>query len=134
VVLDLLPREAGVLRRWLDQLSGTGFEIESFGGDSFVIHAVPAALGDYSPEELIRDLLNTTHEEENDPHMDLMARLSKTVACHKAIRAGQRLHPEEIKYLLRSLDRLAIPATCPHGRPVWHKITRGEIARFFQRT
>ena len=133
-VLDLLPREAGVLRRWLDQLSGTGFEIESFGGDSFVIHAVPAVLGDYSPEELIRDLLNTTHEEENDPRLDLMTRLSKTVACHKAIRAGQKLHPEEIKYLLRSLDRLAIPATCPHGRPVWHKITRGEIARFFQRT
>jgi DNA mismatch repair protein MutL len=133
-VVELLPKEAVVLRRWLDPLRQLGFEMESFGGDSFVIHAVPAALCDYSPEDLIRDLLKTSHEEEAGPRLDLMAGLAKTVACHEAIRAGRKLRTEEMIHLLETLDRLAISATCPHGRPLWYKLTPGEIARFFHRT
>jgi len=99
-----------------------------------VIHAIPAVLSDYSPEDLIREMLKNTHEDESEPRLDLMASLAKTTACHGAIRAGQRLRPEEVRHLLESLDRLKIAATCPHGRPLWFKLTHAEIARFFQRT
>lgn len=133
-VLDLLPREAATLRRWLDRLSAIGFEIEPFGGDSFVIHAVPAALGDRSPESLIREMLQHAFEEEDSPRSDILSRLAKTAACHSAVRAGQRLLIEEIRALLERLDRTPVSATCPHGRPLWFKLTHAEIARMFHRT
>jgi DNA mismatch repair protein MutL len=132
-VVELFPREAATIRRWLDRLNAIGFEMESFGGDSFVIHAVPAALSGVSPAILLRELVEGGHEEQESPKSGLEATLAKTAACHSAVRVGQKLQREEILELLQALDRTKASATCPHGRPLWWKLTLKEIARFFNR-
>jgi DNA mismatch repair protein MutL len=134
VVFELMPLQAATLRRWLPQLAELGFEIESFGGDSFVIHTVPAALNRMAPDLILRDLAEKTPEEETAPRIDLYTQLAQSAACHDAIKAGRKLHPEELRRLLEDLDAAHIASTCPHGRPVWIKITSKEIARMFQRT
>jgi DNA mismatch repair protein MutL len=134
VVVELLPREGAKLRRWIGHLQNLGFEVEPFGGDAFVVHAVPAILGDCSPEALIRDLLEGASEDEQAPQWSLLHELAKTAACHRAIRANQRLLGDEVRHLLETLDRTQIAATCPHGRPLWFKLTCDEIARLFHRT
>lgn len=133
-VIDLPPRDAAMLRRWLPLLEEIGVEIESFGGDSFVVHAVPAPLGECPPEGLVRELLASAIEGDDAPRWNVLGRLAKTAACHRAVRAGQRLRPEEIRLLLEGLDRTRFASTCPHGRPVWHKMTLSDVARLFQRT
>ncbi|HOI95778.1 MAG TPA: hypothetical protein PK250_13820 [Syntrophobacter fumaroxidans] len=60
--------------------------------------------------------------------------MAKTAACHRAVRAGRRLRPEEIRLLLEGLDRTRFASTCPHGRPVWYKMSLSDVARLFQRT
>ncbi len=134
VVVELLPREAATLRQWLSHLKVLGFEIEPFGGDSFVVHSVPAVLDDCSPEALLRDLLESASEDVHSPQWSLLYELAKTAACHRAIKANQRLVIEEVRHLLQTLDRTQIAATCPHGRPLWFKLTYDEIARLFHRT
>ena len=134
VVVELLPREAAKLRRWMGHLSNLGFEIDPFGGDAFVVQSVPAVLGDCSPEALLRDLLESGSEDEHSPQWSLLYELAKTAACHRAIKANQRLLGEEVRHLLRTLDQTQIAATCPHGRPLWLKLTYDEIARLFHRT
>lgn len=133
-VVDLLPKEAARLRRLLDELAGLGFDVEPFGGDSFVIHAVPAALAAIPPDSLLREVLESVPEASRPHGIELLAALARTAACHQAVRAGQRLKTEEIRRLLESLDRTRISATCPHGRPLWFKLTFAEIARLFHRT
>lgn len=134
VVIELFPKEAATLRRWLPHMADLGFGIEAFGGNSFVIHSVPAVLSDYAPQALIGEMLETAHEDEKAPRLEIMAALAKTAACHSAIRAGQKLRSEEIRHLLEALDSTPIAATCPHGRPLWFKLTHAEIARMFHRT
>ena len=134
IVVELLPREAAKLRRWLGHLSQFGFEIEPFGGDAFVLQAVPAILGDCSPETLLRELLENSSEDEQSPRWSLQYELAKTAACHRAIKANQRLLAEEVRHLLQTLDQTQITATCPHGRPLWLKLTYEQIARLFHRT
>ncbi|SHF97122.1 DNA mismatch repair protein MutL [Desulfacinum infernum DSM 9756] len=134
VVLDLPPLEAAALRRWLPQLAELGFEVEPFGGDSFVVHAVPAVLGRTDPREVIRTVVETTPEEADSPRLELLARLAKTAACHGSVRAGQKLNPDEIRLLLKDLERTRFGATCPHGRPLWHKITVADLERTFHRS
>ena len=134
VVVELLPREAAKLRHWLGDLAQLGFDIEPFGGDAFVIQSVPAALGDCSPEGLLRDLLESASEDEQGPHGGLLSALVKTAACHRAIKANQRLLLEEVRHLLQTLDQTRIAASCPHGRPLWLKLSHAEIARMFHRT
>jgi DNA mismatch repair protein MutL len=111
-----------------------GFEVEPFGGDAFVIQAIPAALSRVAPAALLRSVVETETEERGLETPDPAAALSKTVACHGAVRAGQPLTPEEIRKLLQDLDRTRVSATCPHGRPLWWKLTLKEIARLFART
>jgi len=133
LVLELQPREAAILKTWLDKLLDAGFEIEPFGPHSFIVQATPAALGDIPAESLLREVLESAEEGQQGPHWDFLAGLAKTAACHSAIRAGQRLQRAEIIHLLEAMDRAAIPMTCPHGRPLWCKLTHAEIARFFHR-
>ena len=134
VVVELLPHEAVKLRRWLGHLAQLGFGIEPFGGDAFVVQSVPAVLGDCSPEGLLRDLLESASEDDQNPQWSLLSELAKTVACHRAIKANQRLLIEEVRHLLQTLDQTRIAASCPHGRPLWFKLTHAEIARMFRRT
>jgi len=134
VVFDLMPRQAAVLRQWLPQLGEMGFEIESFGGDSFVVQAVPVALSRMAPDLILRDLVEKLPEEETSPRIDLCTRIAQSAACHDAIKAGQKLHPEALRKLMEALDAACIASTCPHGRPVWVRLTGREIARMFQRT
>jgi len=134
VILELFPKEAAMLRQWVDKLVEVGFEIEPFGQQSFIIQAVPDILSLHPPDVLLREVLEKAEEEQLGPEWDVLAGLAKTASCHGAIRAGQKLHKEEIRHLLEDLDSTLISATCPHGRPVWHKFTHAEIARIFNRT
>lgn len=134
VVVDLLPLEAAALKKSLQPLQEIGFQIEPFGGDSFVVHALPAPLDRVPPDRLICDLLAGSNLNESTPKLELLASLAKTAACHRAVRAGQKLPPGEIQSLLKQLDQARISSTCPHGRPLWWKLSYAEIERIFQRT
>jgi len=57
-----------------------------------------------------------------------------TLSCHTAIRAGQILTDDEMRSLVRRLERAAVPHTCPHGRPVMIHLSRDELERQFLRT
>jgi len=41
--------------------------------------------------------------------------LLSLMACHGAIRAGQRLSKEEMIALVEQLDEVEVPTNCPHG-------------------
>jgi DNA mismatch repair protein MutL len=55
------------------------------------------------------------------------------MACHGAIRANQQLSDKEIKGLLEQLDACDQPSNCPHGRPVWIRMTRKDLEKMFKR-
>jgi DNA mismatch repair protein MutL len=55
------------------------------------------------------------------------------MACHGAIRAGQRMSREEMDMLLTQLDDMVLPTNCPHGRPVFRKFGYYEIEKMFKR-
>ena len=117
VVVDLLPKEAAILNSVAPSLRDLGFEIAPFGGSSFAIHAVPAPLSDYKPDEIVRDFLRYAEEECPANESDILLGLARVASCHRSVRAGQKLRIEEIKHLLEALDSAYSPFTCPHGRP-----------------
>lgn len=133
-VIELMPREAAYIRKWMKSLSDIGFEITPFGGSSFSLRAVPSVLSGISPEETIRDLLRYVEEEGPVNDSGLMAGIAKIAACKGAVKAGQKLKEQEIRHLLRALDSTDHPFTCPHGRPLWYKLSYDQILRFFKRT
>ena len=54
-------------------------------------------------------------------------------ACKASVKANRSLSDEEISSLLNALSECDNPYTCPHGRPVLLKLTRGDIEKLFKR-
>ena len=63
----------------------------------------------------------------------LLADLLHMVACKAAVKAGQRLTPEEIAALLERRHLVADSHHCPHGRPTALVFTKSELERQFGR-
>ncbi|WP_376788616.1 DNA mismatch repair endonuclease MutL [Thermoflexus sp.] len=131
-VLAFSPREAEQLEMELETLRSLGVDIEPFGGNTFVVRALPAPLASVS----VHILLNAVLEEipalrrgGGDPR----ERIAMRLACAAAVKAGDRLSPEEMQALLDALFEAWSPSTCPHGRPAWFLLSREEIERRFLR-
>ena len=68
------------------------------------------------------------------PQPELREKVLTLMACRAAVKAGDRLLPEEAEALLESFSRGVRPHTCPHGRPTSLVFTRAELDRRFGRT
>jgi DNA mismatch repair protein MutL len=49
------------------------------------------------------------------------------------VRGGDLLGKEGMRSLLQELDRAIASHSCPHGRPVWVKLSGAELGRMFGR-
>ena len=118
-------------RPLLDRL---GFEIEEFGPGALAIHAAPDWIGTKDPARIVRDILmdfdTATPGRAADDALD---HFIATCACKAAIKAGERLAPEEVRALLEDRVRIDHSQTCPHGRPVTLRITLEELEKHFGR-
>ena len=59
--------------------------------------------------------------------------LLSSMACKAAIKAGDRLAPEEMLALLSQMRESPFFSHCPHGRPVVKMFTNREIEKWFHR-
>jgi DNA mismatch repair protein MutL len=59
--------------------------------------------------------------------------LMSLMACHAAVRAGDRLTPEEIAALVAQRSLADDTHHCPHGRPTALLFSRQELERQFRR-
>ena len=132
--IEFSAQEADWLEDALPLLVRLGFRLEPFGSHTFVVREVPAVALPEEPLELVRSLVAMGSGNASVPAPEeALQSLLQSMACRMAIKAGQRLGREEMVSLLRQLDSLDHCSTCPHGRPLWWKITVGEVERMFGR-
>lgn len=132
--VELSAGEMMLLEQKRELMAGFGFILEPFGPDAYAITAAPALLpeGDYS--YLVRRMVAELAEVDTSAKLrqHLEDRLA-TIACHSVIRANRALEMDEMRALLRDLDRIPFATQCPHGRPVLIEFRREELERLFKR-
>jgi DNA mismatch repair protein MutL len=132
--IELGFREAGVLTKILPDLAELGLEIEPFGGNTFVVKAVPALLAEREVKPLIIEIVEKIVEIGAAPGLaDALDKCRMLMACHGAIRANQALSEQQIKGLLNQLDECHNPSHCPHGRPTWLRWELRTLEKSFKR-
>ncbi len=124
---------AGLVEQHLDELNAVGFSVEPFGGDTFLVRAVPSALSDQDPLRLLEEIVGTLGEGRNLVGEALEARLVKLICKRVSIKAGQQLSEIEMRELVRQLEACQSPRTCPHGRPTMIQLSAGELEKAFGR-
>lgn len=127
-------REALVLENKLDEMRSMGFEIEPFGKDTFVVRTIPALIAEKNYEQILRDTVEELAELTATRRL-LVQRdaIITTTACKMAVKAGDRLAPEEMIRLIEDLRRTSNPYLCPHGRPIVVCFTNRDLDKLFGR-
>lgn len=131
--LEFSLKDGAVLLKNLDRLAELGMEIEHFGGGTFLLRSVPSLLVNARWEAFLGELIPLLDEGVELPRERAVERLVTVMACHGAIRAGQRMTQQEMGALIKELEEMDLPTNCPHGRPVFKRFTYYEIEKMFKR-
>ncbi len=132
LLLDLTPaEEAGLDDERLEAFRRAGFDIRRLSGGTIEIKAFPPFLSEGRIRESVRAALRESAGE-RDPAAR-SERLLASLACHDAVKVNQRLHPEEMRALVRDLFACANPHVCPHRRPIVVTFTLDDIERLLKR-
>lgn len=126
--------EAAVLMEYRDLLQEIGYEIEDFGGTTILVHAHPVLLPRGNFVKILRDLAGKLEESDGKTsRRDLLDNMMHTMACRAAIKAGQRLVPEEMQELLKQRHAVQDSHHCPHGRPTSLNLSQMTLDKQFGR-
>ncbi len=133
ITLELTDAERAAVEEHRAHLNALGFQVEPFGGNDFIVRAVPATLVDTNVEQVLREIIEELLQWGPLDRAQARERLLATVACHAAIKAGQALTDREIADLIHALNASPTPAVCPHGDPIIVSMSRSELDRRFGR-
>ena len=132
--VSLRPAEAAAVLEQADLLKGLGIEVEPFGGDTVLVASYPAMLSNQNPAEVLKGVIEKLMgEAKNLDQRDLVDELLHMISCKAAIKAGDKLTPEEIEALLEQRELCQDGHHCPHGRPTSLTFSREELDKKFKR-
>jgi DNA mismatch repair protein MutL len=133
--IDLLPEQAARALEHRESLAELGLEIDDFGGGTILLTAYPAILDKREPRAILLAVMDYLTSKERPPNREqLLNDLLSLMACHAAVKAGDRLTPEEISFLVAQREMADNTHHCPHGRPTSLLFSKRDLDRQFRRT
>ena len=130
VTFEVNPKQGEALKHHCENLAEFGFSIEPFGDRIYLVRAVPVLLYEKDWAGMVRELLDSPSGGEQE---DWAEKIAISIACHGAVRAGQALTDDEMHELIRQLEQVAVPHTCPHGRPTMIHFDSAQLRKEFGR-
>ncbi len=128
----LSPRRMDALAASRETLERYGLLLEPFGGDSWLVRAVPVMARRVDAAKMLDEVLDCLASGA-DADAARYA-VAASIACHSSVRAGQTLTEQEMAALADALAAEANPQRCPHGRPTVVRVSNESIGRQFGRT
>ena len=126
---EVTPPQDEMLKTEAGRLHDFGFTIEFFGERTYLVRAVPSVLKDGDWLEALKEILDSPRDKMTNVEDDII----KSLACHSAVRAGKMLTDDEMRELVRQLEQVNLPNTCPHGRPTMLHLSIGQLEKEFGR-
>lgn len=115
-------------------LAKVGLLFEADGEESWILSGGPAVLGRFDATAFWDDFVAFLGSQEEAPKGIFDAdRALWRMACHGSTRGGERLSIDAMRKILSDLDAAESAHSCPHGRPVWVRISRTDLERLFHR-
>lgn len=124
----LAPEDAALLADTAEIFVQLGFELESFGPNTFLARSLPAMLGGQVPGDVIAHILNSLRASDRNVQCAAIA-----MAAAAAIKRGQILQTEEMRSLIAELERCPEPHSAPSGSKTLVHITSEQLSAEFHR-
>jgi len=131
--LHLDRRAAQLLTSRLADLAEIGYDLEPFGGDSFLVRSVPALGRGRTALAVLQDIIDEIADGSTGGLIPSRDEVYIMCACKMAIKAGDPLSVSEMEKLMADLVRTENPYLCPHGRPITVVLPKTDLLRKFKR-
>lgn len=132
--IELTAQQAATVLEHRASLLELGLEMEDFGGGTVLLSSYPALLNKQGPAAILRVVVDHLLNQDRPPTREvLLSDLLSLMACHSAVRAGDRLSPQEMQTLLEYRHLAQDTHHCPHGRPTALLFSKQELDRQFKR-
>jgi len=132
--IEFGPKELSILQENIEYLKNLGFDLEEFGSSAYIIRTVPAIAVKTSAKQMLLDIISEIQSLGKSVQLETkQENIRKLIACHSAIKAGDKLIAQEMNQLIKDLYTTENPLTCPHGRPTMVRISEEELKKRFGR-
>ncbi|MBR6597971.1 MAG: hypothetical protein IKK76_01050 [Alphaproteobacteria bacterium] len=133
IVIKMREEDLVAITSVADELKASGLHVDAFGDDAIAIFEKPADW-DLDWADLLRAVADEVRVNGYSAQVNEKLHLKlANYACHRSVRAGQRLDMIQMDALLRDIERTERAGQCNHGRPVYKFIPLTEIDTWFER-
>lgn len=129
--IELSAQDAALLNGLQEPLRSIGFDIESFGNNSFIIRAVPTACTEMNVADVLGGFIDDLREDRPTDEGELRGKVIKSMAQRSAIKSGKELKAQEMLSLFRTLMRCKSPQHDLNGRPTFVLMNGGMLDKIF---
>ncbi len=132
--IEVSPSEKFFLESNLKEITKLGFNFEHFGGNTFVLRAVPIIMGRTPDLHIIKEIISDITDIGKDKSFsEKLEQIINYLACHKSIRGGDDMSLNSIRKLIVDLANCKDSFHCAHGRPTLKFFSFKELDKLFKR-
>lgn len=131
--VTLSKDEFEVITSHNELLRKCGFETEPFGESAVIVRAIPSLVCESDVKDLITEIAQKLLEHKTDITPDKIDWIYHSASCRGAVKAGDYTSPQEQELFVKKLLSMPQIRFCPHGRPVFIKISKYDIEKQFGR-
>lgn len=117
----------------LDHAKQFGFILEDASKPNIKVIGVPVVIEDTDPSDIISELAHNFLEYRQNPNLSLFDELYHSIACKAAIKGNIKSDVIELQSLIDKVFDDENIKYCPHGRPVFVKLSKKDIEKQFKR-
>lgn len=133
VVVNLTKDEFIAISENVELIKKCGFELEEFGESQIIVRAIPSLVDGDSVKDLILEIAQKLLEHKTDILPDKIDWIYHSASCRGAVKAGDYTSRQEQEMFVKKLLSMPNIRFCPHGRPVFIKMSKYDIEKQFGR-
>lgn len=127
----LSAADTALMHDILPTLFALGYHVEHFGGDTFVIQALPSHIVQGKEIETIVSLLDDIKQDINESSNVQKEKIILNLAKRNAVKHGDHLKHEDIQQLFTELFQCEQPTISPTGKKIFVKLNKEAIEKLF---
>ena len=131
--VQLPPVDAARIRSVLPVLAEMGFEVEDFGGDTFLVRAMPEPISGADARSLLEDTARAIEDAGPKKGKQRWKESLAAAASRSCVRTRKPLSERELGAILMELAACSNPYATPGGRPTMIYTSRNDLDRRFGR-